>query len=187
MTMNWHELATFVHFCNRLGIKAFFNTVLFPKAYSLTSFSSQQLEEVLRELPSPSSFSVTNPVEQYNQLSYVGVLDQIKKWKEEAIYRAQASQPVQTEIVFSREAYFLALREYCVTDPEIIHPDRNRLFDEIREKLSFIIDESIRHNAELEIMKQLSTIDFKTIIQYVPGSEQKDLYQMFKAVFLVAE
>jgi MoaA/NifB/PqqE/SkfB family radical SAM enzyme len=186
MTMNWHELPNFVYFCNRLGIKAFFNTVLFPKQYSLTSLQHQELVTILQELPSADRLPKNSPVAQYNRIAYAGVLEQINQWASASAQRAQTKKVLTEEVLFSRREYFLALKEYCETSTDI-SVDRQQLYEEVREKMDFIITESTRHNTEQNIMKQLHTIDFKTITQYVPGSEPNDLYQRFKAVFLVAE
>lgn len=89
MILNWQEMPDIVDRCNQNGHTVYFNTVWYPLELSLRNMPAAMLAEVSAcyEGFRPRH---NNAVSRQNQTMFQGLLNQVKKWQEEAAAREQA-------------------------------------------------------------------------------------------------
>lgn len=94
MRQNWWEMPEFVNFCNRKGIRLWFNTIMKPAEQALWSYPASKLEEVYRTLSTAKLETeglIPGEIQRYNIRTYKSLVDkQIKTWWNEALEREKS-------------------------------------------------------------------------------------------------
>lgn len=81
ITLNWHEMADLVRFCNTEGIEVFFNTVYRPETYTLELLPSNKLVEVVAHMDEEEAkLPETTRLEKYNKNMYRDMANQVRAW-----------------------------------------------------------------------------------------------------------
>lgn len=98
ISLNWHEMPDLIRYCNKEGIKIFFNTVYSPEEYTLELLSTEELQHVVDTLDKAKLPSGTY-LENYNKDMYDGMLNQIKSWlnKSEQVDSLEASSHAEVK------------------------------------------------------------------------------------------
>jgi len=88
MRQNWQELPDLFTFLNNKNIPFYCYTVFYPSCCTLWNLPSEKLNEIYNFLQK-YKFSFKSDIHRMNKRCIMNLINQIKKWKEEAIKREQ--------------------------------------------------------------------------------------------------
>jgi radical SAM protein with 4Fe4S-binding SPASM domain len=77
MRQNWHELPSFVRYCNQLQVPVYFHTVFFPKESGFHEMEILELERIATEWKK-ERFDATSPIEKKNKHHFEQTLKQVE-------------------------------------------------------------------------------------------------------------
>ncbi|GAB5538266.1 MAG: hypothetical protein Salg2KO_03690 [Salibacteraceae bacterium] len=178
MTVNWSEIPSVIRQCNDWGVKLFLNTVYHPKELSFSSLTREKLDEIILEL-SQQTFSTENEIENWNQSSFMGLLGQLKSWRENAKSMHSPSANGNTYADYVRN-----LSDYLRLNLDTPMAGRELAVAECIDKLDYILIEAelqgVRENAEAKMME----VTFNEMLQSLPTTSKTHLLYLFKSFML---
>jgi MoaA/NifB/PqqE/SkfB family radical SAM enzyme len=172
MTLNWQDLPEMVKFANELDAELFFTTVNYPKELALESLSFEELSNIEITLRN-THYSNSTLIEQKNQTNIYHVIEHIKYWKEMARDQAFTTGG-------SLDEYLDGLKQYVIDHTE----NADTLISNITTKLNYLIQVAAEHNNKEQAIEKITEINYKTIIETVPGIEKEHLLHLFQAYII---
>lgn len=116
---NWKELPDFVGFANKHGASLSYHVVFKPAEHALWSFSSVELEKILKHLNS-FQFTSDNFIGNINVRSYNSLVHLIESWYKKAIVREQKQvetlQKIKTDIQSAKNTLFQNVKSSSIIE-----------------------------------------------------------------------
>lgn len=182
MVQNREELPEVIALANKLDCPVFFNTVFYPRECSLAALDLQEMNKLIASLEEHSCPESSN-LERQNAKAYKEVLQQLRYWRRELEVEG-VSQPIQGRKGSTIQSYFEGFWNYLKTIPELEEERRLSLYEEVVQKLNFILETARKSGREFAAEKKLIEVDYKSVYQSVPGSDKEHLLYLFKSYVL---
>lgn len=181
MTRNWHELPDVVRWCNARGLMLFFNTLTYPRSLALKELPSHALAEIVRFLEA-ASLPEVSPVEAANRHAYLHLLDLIQYWHEASLNRVDPKAP---RLADDLDGYFERFRNYLEKEAPVAQQDL--VYSHVRGKLERLLS-TVESLGQYEVVRDyLLTVDFATLVRYVPSSTDAELLAGLRGILLAEE
>ncbi|HXH18999.1 MAG TPA: radical SAM protein [Chitinophagales bacterium] len=176
MVMNWHELPEVVEFCNDLNVDVFFNTVMLPVKYSLSSLSQAEMENIISFLEKKHLPEETE-VQKQNKKSFESVINQIRYWRQQASRKEKIFNGHRT--ITGTQEFLKMLRDYIDgTFPG--SPEKQAMYADIEDKINFMFRRAEQEGILNEFRDYVFTSDPVLVCDFLPKSGKEHFYNIIK-------
>jgi MoaA/NifB/PqqE/SkfB family radical SAM enzyme len=177
ITLNWHEMPGIVEYCNKKGIKVFFNTVILPQEYSLINLPAAELERIVAFY---QSFTLPNTTltEQYNKQMFDDMVKLVVAWQEQTSIIENA---INTRDKNVRETIDGAVNSGIIAPEHINNAVKGIMYEILTYASAFPYsdDESGKKQQEIDTQKLFSNLH-KLFQDYTPNEYLIALFAAYK-------
>lgn len=169
---NWHELPSFIEFCNKCQIQIYFHFVYFPKNVSIESLSKKELNNTIEEL-SKSSFQSNTSLAKKNIKHFWDTINQIKA--------LQTKKPLinKKKIKTTKEAICLIENFIEVNMQELSEFRKKNIVLKLKEVIEIVNDNQLF----ISLFNKLSLQDSASLLGIINKLETLEIIELKKLLY----
>lgn len=167
MTLNVSELPALVTFANTLDCPIFFTRVTYPRELSIQAKTGKEIQNIIVHLRK-AILPETSELERKNKETFLNLVNHFEFW----------SNQNASEVKMN----FISFNEYMsIFKAHLEKTGKSHLFNDIEEKLIFIISKSDSDAKRKIVESKIMEIPYHTLTEMVPGISKEHLLHLFNS------
>lgn len=164
ITENWENIPDILNFCNQLGIRIFFNTVLEPFNHSLWLLDYLKQNEIIDYLKS-YSLPEDNEINKHNRSQYNSLIIQLESWRDASIKRAETAKVYANK--GNEELEEQLLNKLLIYNEKVFNKHTDSMQKTLKRKIDSIINYFDNDEKVKEILIKINCLPIQYLIEVI--------------------